>query len=208
MQSLHLNIAQKATYYTLGNGRKLIYVLHGYGQLARFFIKKFKPLEELGFTIAAPEGSHRFYLKGTSGRVGASWMTKENRTLDIENHVNYLKELHKTISHSQQYESIDVLGYSQGVSTAFRWLANENWLPNNLLICSGMIPPEIDLNKAPFNSINTAYFSGNEDPYREESYVQEMQQRLRELETAEIVEFNGKHEVHIPSILEFFKTQI
>ena len=46
--------------------------------------------EELGYTIIAPQGLHKFYLEGTSGRVGASWMTKENREDDIKNYLVYL----------------------------------------------------------------------------------------------------------------------
>ena len=65
------------------NAKKVLYVLHGYGQLAEFFVRKFRELGD-EYLIVAPEGMHRFYLQGSSGRVGASWMTKEDREQDIK----------------------------------------------------------------------------------------------------------------------------
>ena len=64
---------QKTTrYYTCGDiskATRLLVVLHGYGQSAFFFLKKFEFLVAKGYFIVAPEGMHRFYLEGTSGRV-------------------------------------------------------------------------------------------------------------------------------------------
>ncbi|MFT7345493.1 MAG: putative esterase, partial [Lentimonas sp.] len=71
---------------------QLLIVLHGYGQLSQFFIQKFSSLTHQ-CDIIAPEGMHRFYLNGSSGRVGASWMTKEERETDIEDNQKYLEEV-------------------------------------------------------------------------------------------------------------------
>ena len=35
----------------------------------------------------APEGLSRFYLEGFSGKVGATWMTREDRLNDIDNYL-------------------------------------------------------------------------------------------------------------------------
>jgi hypothetical protein len=69
-------------YAVSGNptAKNLLYVLHGYGHLAPYFIRKFNSLEDS--FIVAPEGMYRFYLYGSSGRVGACWMTKEERLDD------------------------------------------------------------------------------------------------------------------------------
>ncbi len=123
-----ISYQQKATYYREGNGKKLLYVLHGYGQLAKFFIRKFKDLGDQ-YTIIAPEGQHYFYLRGTSGRVGACWMTKENREQDIENYINYLNAVHAEISSEHDWQEVSILGFSQGVAKAFRWLAEGNLTP-------------------------------------------------------------------------------
>ncbi|MDO7610183.1 MAG: hypothetical protein MUQ68_04950, partial [Crocinitomicaceae bacterium] len=79
-------------YFTLGDknkSKRLLIVLHGYGQLAKFFLRKFSMCSDSSFVVA-PEGPHRFYRKGYSGRVGASWMTKEARDHDIKDNIIWL----------------------------------------------------------------------------------------------------------------------
>ena len=49
--------------------KKIIYALHGYGQLSKYFIRKFESISD-DYLIVAPEGMHRFYKNGNSGRVG------------------------------------------------------------------------------------------------------------------------------------------
>ena len=54
----HLTSTKTFRYFTYGDidkATKLIFVLHGYGQLAEFFIRKFHFLEE-DYLIVAPEG--------------------------------------------------------------------------------------------------------------------------------------------------------
>ena len=140
MKEHHIQTSIRAPFYELKSpdDDKLIYVLHGYGQLAQFFIQKFTPLQKLGYTIVAPEGLHRFYLEGTSGRVGASWMTKVNRELDILNYIQFLDSLHETYK-QKDWKSITVLGFSQGVATAFRWIANGKIEPQEFLLCSNIL---------------------------------------------------------------------
>jgi predicted esterase len=204
--AFELQFTQKAVIHRIGNSRskKLIYVLHGYGQLSKYFIRKFDSMVEMGFTVIAPEGLHRFYLQGTSGRVGASWMTKENRELDIENYLNYLNELHSKIYTEKDWEQIIILGFSQGVATAFRWIADGKIKPNQFLLCSGMIPPDVDLNAQNelFKSIDMTYFSGNKDPYKTEEAVTHFQQRLNQLPfPIKMVEFEGVHEVNVEAVM-------
>lgn len=206
MENFTQHFENKASVYRLDaeSSDKLVYVLHGYGQLAKYFIQKFKPLVERGFTVIAPEGLHRFYLQGTSGRVGASWMTKENRELDIENYLTYLNTLHKEIAKEKDWNSIIVLGFSQGVATAFRWIADGKIIPNQFLLCSGMIPPDVNLEESSsvFDNIKMTYFSGTNDTYKTEEAVTHFQQRLSQLPfPIKMVEFEGVHEVNVEAVL-------
>jgi len=210
LHSLHdleqaISYIQKGTYHRLGNGNKLLYVLHGYGQMAKFFIRKFQSAEELGYTIIAPQGLHKFYLEGTSGRVGASWMTKENREDDIQNYLIYLNAVHSELSSEKNWDEIVILGFSQGVATAFRWLAESNIKPSKFLICSGLVPPDVDLNikKDIFDPIQMSYFSGVNDPYRTEASVQEFYDSVSSSQlNMELVNFDGVHEVCIEEVLK------
>ena len=86
-----ITVEKTARYITLGNKEKadvLIVALHGYGQLSAYFSKNFSKLDQRYF-IVIPEGLSRFYLSGTCGRVGASWMSKEERLWDIRDNLNY-----------------------------------------------------------------------------------------------------------------------
>ena len=56
------------------NTKYLCIAFHGYGQLAKYFIRDFESLGPEHVAIV-PEGLHRFYREGMSGRVVASWMT-------------------------------------------------------------------------------------------------------------------------------------
>ncbi len=200
-----LKINIETPIYSIGEGSRLLIVLHGYGQLAQFFIQKFKPLLKHNYTVIAPEGLHRFYLKGNNGRVGASWMTKEKRELDIENYIQYLNTFFTRTKQERKWKSINVLGFSQGVATAFRWVADGLVLPNKLLICSGMIPPDVNLNlnQKIFSTIEITYFTGNQDPYRTEDAVVSFQKLLKTIPfNIKLVEFDGVHEVNIDEVVK------
>ena len=95
-----LKVSKTAIYHSEGNlktAKTIWIVLHGYGMLAEFFIKKFNPILNTETCVIAPEGLSKFYSKGFYGRVGATWMTKQNREDEIEDYINYLDQLYEVI---------------------------------------------------------------------------------------------------------------
>ncbi|HIP31240.1 MAG TPA: phospholipase [Crocinitomicaceae bacterium] len=127
---MEINFQHKKTFrYQILNdspqAKTVLYVLHGYGQLVKFFIRKFQSVDS-SILIVAPEGMHRFYLKGNYGRVGASWMTKEARETDIMDNLSYLNSLDEQISKQYPIEKRILLGFSQGGATAARWKMNQS----------------------------------------------------------------------------------
>jgi len=146
-----------------------LYVLHGYGQLPEYFIQKFQAHVDDGWMVVAPEGAHRFYLQGTEGRVGASWMTKEARLHDIADQMTYLDALRDRIEDGSTGGPAVLLGFSQGVATALRWAAMgkggaRSW--DGLIAHSGVIPPDLssldgDLSDGPVLDVVV----GTADPY-------------------------------------------
>ena len=146
-----------------------LYVLHGYGQLADFFVRKFQHAADEGWHIVAPEGGHRFYLKGTSGRVGASWMTKEDRLSDIADYVAFLDDLRAPIDGGEPRGRQVRLGVSQGVATAMRWLALgqrpiHSW--HGVVAHSGVLPPDLPKCEQTFvDATRLHLIAGTEDPY-------------------------------------------
>lgn len=139
----HITVPRTARYYTLGaaGSRDVWFVLHGYGQLARYFLHHFEGLEE-GRLIVAPEGLSRFYLDGSYGRVGASWMTREDRETEIADQSAYLDMLAVHLSGNAELP-VNVLGFSQGVATACRWAAMGKTRIKRIVVWGGSMPPEL-----------------------------------------------------------------
>ena len=175
----------------------LLVVLHGYGQLAEYFIRKFKEVPE-NYLIIAPEGMHRFYLNGTSGRVGASWMTKEGRESDIADNQNWLTQLYSELTEQKTFEKKILLGFSQGGATAARWFYSQKVQFDQLILWASVFPP--DLEKPQINSNSNNYFViGTEDEYyNAEARMSEMEfyQKIG----FQTLQFTGKHDIEIGTL--------
>ena len=157
-------------YFTLGNqvkANKLLIVMHGYGQLAQFFLQKFNTCADSYF-IVAPEGPHRFYKEGYSGRVGASWMTKEAREHDIQDNIKWLDALLTNLKMDKKFEDVILLGFSQGGATASRWYYNEPTHFDKLILWSSVFPPDIDKSIIK-DGHNNLYVVGTKDEFIHES---------------------------------------
>jgi predicted esterase len=178
----------------LEKAKILLVVLHGYGQLAEFFIRKFKDISD-DFLVVAPEGMHRFYLNGTSGRVGASWMTKEDRESDITDNLNWLTQLFTELTKQKTFEKTILLGFSQGGATAARWFYSQKVQFDQLILWASVFPP--DLEKPQINSNSNNYFViGTEDEYyNAEARMSEMEfyQKIG----FQTLQFAGKHDIEI-----------
>lgn len=202
MDPKYLSINFKARYYTNGvlnnDTEYILLALHGYGQLGSFFIRHFEKLDNRIFTIV-PEGLHRFYLNGMSGRVGASWMTKEDRLVDIENQFTYLDSLLKESGLELNANTqLIVLGFSQGVSTAIRWMSKSKYKPTFFISWAGSFP--IDLNemdnKSAFENVKMIQIIGNQDPYFNEEARKKLKSWISKNTTnAENFEFEGEHKI-------------
>jgi predicted esterase len=173
----HISVARTARYQQLGEAspatQQLWVVLHGYGQLAEYFIRHFRPLhaaDPSGTVIVAPEGLSRFYLHGTDGRIGASWMTRADRLAEINDQASYLTQLLRSLLASCPASTrVTVLGFSQGTATASRWLAGcaGHWRPQRLILWAGDFPADIALASAQqlVKGLPIALVSGEQDAY-------------------------------------------
>ena len=145
------------------NSKSLLVALHGYGQLAAFFIKKFNACSN-DYSILAPEGPHRFYKNGYSGRVGASWMTKEAREDDIKDNIHWLTEWLTDHLKENTYDKIILLGFSQGGATAARWYYNNPGQFDQLILWASVFPPDISKPKITLPN-NNLYVVGKNDEF-------------------------------------------
>jgi predicted esterase len=157
LRSHHLEVTRTARYCTLGvpspEVRELWLVCHGYGQLAAAFLEGFRVLAVPERLIVAPEALSRFYVgqeqgaHGPDSPVGATWMTREDRLVEIEDYVAYLDRLHREVEGTLRSDCPlrrIALGFSQGTATIARWAARTDAPIEELVLWGGRLPPELD----------------------------------------------------------------
>jgi predicted esterase len=211
MEEHHFTTSRTSRYYTLGPAaaaaREVWFLLHGYGQLAGRFLGAFQSLDDGTRCLVAPEALSRFYLGEASGRhdkVGASWMTREDRLTDIADYVRYLDALHGDILRGRgDAGGVKVLGFSQGTATAARWLALGTARADRLILYGGEVPPDLDLAAARerWERTEVTLVAGSHDSYITPKILARDEDRLRAHGIAYRVErFDGGHEV-LPEVL-------
>ncbi|MDX1447070.1 alpha/beta hydrolase [Lishizhenia sp.] len=205
--------AQKSyRYYVEGNpatAKHLIFILHGYGQLSKFFIRKFQTLVDEDTAIIAPEGMHRFYLKGSSGRVGASWMTKEAREDDIADNLIFLDDVYNNVkaSHNQK---LTLLGFSQGGATAARWHQMGQVKFNNFVLWASVFPPDLKglEQDSSFANSNNFFLVGDNDEFLDVEKIEAVKSDFEDkLLNFTFIHFEGDHNI-FPSPLNELKKQL
>jgi predicted esterase len=134
------------------------------------------------------------------GRVGASWMTKEDRESDIQDNLNWLNQLLNELKEKKKFEKIILLGFSQGGATAARWFYSKKVPFNQLILWAIVFPP--DLERPQINSNSNNYFViGTEDEfYKTEAQKNEI--AFYQKIGFRTLLFQGKHDIHKTTMLE------
>lgn len=209
-QEHHLEFQKTGRYFTYGDpksAKHLLVAFHGYGYLAANFIKKFEILNSKDYYVVCPEALHRFYLKGTNGKVGASWMTKEDRLFDIQDNIIFLNKLISSILSNYTFERKIILGFSQGGATASRFIAYSNHSFDLFILWATVFPNDMEGNyHSKFNISKNYFVIGNKDEY----YTTDvMAEHLKLIEKSgvkfEFVKFEGNHTVNSETLLQILK---
>lgn len=205
----HISVPRTAHYSTLGIPGKHIKYLwiacHGYGQLASRFINKFTEVLDDETFIVAPEGLSRFYFgDGFNGEVAASWMTRGDRLHEINDHCNYLDIIYdKFVPQMSDDVKITVLGFSQGVATAFRWIQMRTRPCHHLIAWAGRIPEDMDYKSVQeyMDAKRILFVYGLQDRFITEERVEFFKAEMKELGLKyELHTFDGKHITHRPTL--------
>ena len=195
MKERQIEFVQNRRYYQneIVDKTHILLALHGYGQLAQYFYRKFHTLEN-DFGLVIPEGPHRFYLEGSSGRVGASWMTKEWREQDIAENTRYLRQLTAEIRSCNPTAKLTLLGFSQGGATAARLYQADPSLFSQLILWASVFPPDIAMQQFPQGK-RMDFVIGTKDPYFDSESSAKVQNEYTAL-GFEVHTFEGAHDIH------------
>lgn len=200
------------TYHTLNKftekTKNIWMVFHGMGYLSKYFINYFSELNAEENYIIAPQAPSKYYQDKAFKHVGASWLTRENTVTETQNILNYVDAVFET-EINQIMPNLIVLGYSQGVSIATRWVASRKIQCEKLILHSGGIPHE--LQPADFEflkpSAKVIYAYGDKDQYITEAIKTQEQLRGSKLfkSRLSIEVFSGIHEVNREFLLKISK---
>lgn len=210
MNEHNIKIERTARYYTIGelneHTKSIWFVVHGYGQLSQYFIRKFANFVDNETFIVAPEAPSRFYLDEDFKRVGASWMTRELRQSEIDDNNDYLNILYENLLKDWDVSAIEIniLGFSQGCATVCRWFGAGKIKCNRLLLWAGFFSNGISevIEPEKLKNVDTYYIYGDKDellvayPEISKKFIANMVEDVN----PKIVCFNGKHTVDEPTL--------
>ncbi len=193
-----------STLNTLTHKTKTVwFVCHGMGYLSRYFLNYFKDLNAEENYIIAPQSQSKYYIAPKYKHVGGSWLTKENTVKETENIMRYFdavlvaEQLPKNVN-------LIILGYSQGVSVAMRYVAKRQLYCNQLVLMSGGIPKELAADDFDFLNGKTqiSLIYGTKDEYMNKARMNNEKLRIYELfgDEVNITPFEGKHVVNVELI--------
>ncbi|WP_420575350.1 alpha/beta hydrolase [Ekhidna sp.] len=202
----HIKFSTKASYYTLNEltdkTERIWLVFHGYGQLAEYFIKKFEGLDPEKNFIIAPQGLSKYYLDGVYGRVGASWMTKEDRLTEIENQYVYIDAVLEQFDLSGK--ELVYFGFSQGTATMGRYAAYAKNPFSKMIIWAGTFPPDTDPKDWAYLSGKEGihYYTSKEDVYFKDEMIPKQNEVVKSAlgREPELHWYDGGHRV-MPELL-------
>lgn len=218
-----MTTARTARYFTVGapvaETRTVWFALHGYGQLASRFLRHFDETIPTGTLVVAPEGLSRFYLempradRGHMARVGAAWMTREDRLADIADTRAWLDSVYREVINqvvqaTNAMPDVGILAFSQGVATSMRWIAGGDVKPSRAVMWAGSLADDVDVLalQLALQGTDVVLVAGTDDQFMTEKARRML---LTQWETLGIpvreVEYDGAHELEAMTLAELLQ---
>jgi len=192
-----------STLNTLTEDTKTVwFVCHGMGYLSRYFLKYFKGLNAKENYIIAPQAPSKYYIQPKM-HVGANWLTKDETKVGMQNILNYFDAIFETEAIPQD-KNLIILGYSQGVSVAMRYMVFRKLQCSQLILHSGGIPKELIATDFEYlnSSTSVKLIYGTSDEYLDEERIESESDRAIELfgSKVQFLPFDGTHVVNVDLI--------
>jgi predicted esterase len=118
---------------------------HGYGETAQTMMTNLRALAgpaaaSHDWCLVSVQALHRFYTR--QQEVAASWMTREDRELEIENNTAYVWSVVRAVGRDYRgRRPLVFAGFSQGVAMAYR--AAAAGACDGLIVLAGDVPPDV-----------------------------------------------------------------
>jgi predicted esterase len=213
-QERHITVPRSARYYTIGEVSSDVndvwFVIHGYGQLAGDFVKEFEAIGDPRRLILAPEALSRYYIStapefhGPDAKIGATWMTRADREVEVADYVRYLDLLYEETMRAVGKARVTVLGFSQGGATANRWLTRGKAKADRLFMWGALLAADMDLNRAAafFRDVELTLVYGTRDKFADEGMISAYQRTLdSHFIPYNVVTFEGGHRMDRDTLL-------
>lgn len=150
---IHKLVSEFTVYYSVQVPEKehadppaLLIALHGFGQNCQRILRDLVPLRERNILIVAPQGPDQFYLDLMGGeKVGFNWLTSYDKATRIADVNAYLaRAVEKAGEHGTfDRNRIFILGFSQGVSMAWRFAVSGLVHPAGVIGCCADLAPDV-----------------------------------------------------------------
>lgn len=137
-----IRVPESAEHGPLRNA-PIVVGFHGYGESADQHLARLEAIPELaGWVLVSIQGLHRFYAR--DGAVVASWMTSQDREQAVEDNLRYVRSVvTEAIHQAGEPQALVYVGYSQGVSMAWRSAILGARRVDGLAVFGGDVPPEL-----------------------------------------------------------------
>ena len=173
----------------------LLVGFHGYGENAERLLEAMVEIPAIStWNIVVIQALHRFYNART-GEVVASWMTKQDRELAIQDNIRYVGAVLDEAKRQLEISGPTAfLGFSQGTAMAYRAAASAGHVCDGLIALAGDLPAEPAADQA--RTIARVLIGlGTEDTWYDQAKLEKDVARLHSRGTrVETCVFRGGHE--------------
>jgi predicted esterase len=168
---------------------------HGYAENASVQLERMRTIPGSSRCLmVAVQGLHRFYRQSNRDVI-ASWMTRQDRDLMIADNIAYVSAVVEAVSGEWKLSGpIVLVGFSQGVATAFRFACRGSRPVSGVIALGGDVPPELEpsaLARIPWVLIGRG---DRDDWYTSEQCTTDGNRLMAAGVQLDMCRFNGGHE--------------